>query len=65
MPTGIILGVVQTRARFSFGVNVDGLVFFHIAFGTTPNIAPPSSLNSPVLMMCKFIMDFSCIVCDN
>jgi hypothetical protein len=31
-----------------------GFDFCQMDFGTTPNIAPPSSLKNPVLITCKF-----------
>jgi hypothetical protein len=33
----------------------DGFVLFHKVFGTTPNIAPPSSLKFPASIGCNFI----------
>ena len=41
----------QVHMLFSSG----GFVLCHNAFGTTPNMAPPSNLKSPVSMICNCI----------
>jgi hypothetical protein len=35
-----------------------GLTLFHMLLGTTPCIAPPSSLNKPVLIVCNFMGNY-------
>jgi hypothetical protein len=45
--------IAQVQRLFSSA----GLVLDQSDFGTTPNMAPPSSLKNPVLMTCNFIVN--------
>src|ERR1700740_3025521 len=46
----------QRRPQFHKLCSSAGLVLLHNVLGTTPNMAPPSSLKKPVLITCNFIV---------